>query len=276
MNTSSRISSVPLYLHPERVEEELAAKALGPEAELTVDQVAPFDQMHYYGNISVAGAVGRLGLRPGSRVIDIGSGFGGPARYLAQNMGCLVTAIELQSAIHAAAVQLTQRCGLSHRVAHVCADALDYSLPDATYDAVVGWLAILHIADRPRLLARIARALRAGGSCYIEDCIRQTSVTKENLNDLASFLYGPSLSGIAEYETDLAAAGFRDIEATDVTENWARFAATRLVAFESDRARYVRVHGVPAYDALRRFYSEIVRFYDIGTLGGIRIVARLP
>src|SRR2546423_7570361 len=69
MNTSSRISSVPLYLHPERVEEELAAKALGPEAELTVDQVAPFDQMHYYGNISVAGAVGRLGLRPGSRVI---------------------------------------------------------------------------------------------------------------------------------------------------------------------------------------------------------------
>jgi cyclopropane fatty-acyl-phospholipid synthase-like methyltransferase len=111
MNTSSRISSVPLYLHPERVEEELAAKGLGPEAELTVDQVAPFDQMHYYGNISVAGAVGRLGLGPGSRVIDIGSGFGGPARYLAQNICCLVTAIELQSAIHAAAVQLTQRCG---------------------------------------------------------------------------------------------------------------------------------------------------------------------
>lgn len=96
------------------------------------------------------------------------------------------------------------------------------------------------------------------------------------MNDLASFLYGPSLSGIAEYKADLAAAGFRDIEATDMTENWARFVATRLVAFESDRARYVRVHGVPAYDALRRFYSEIVRFYDLGTLGGIRIVARLP
>jgi len=42
---SSRISSVPLYLHPERVEEELAAIGLGPEAELTVDQVAPFDQI---------------------------------------------------------------------------------------------------------------------------------------------------------------------------------------------------------------------------------------
>jgi hypothetical protein len=40
---SSRISSVPLYLHPERVEEELAAIGLGSEAELTVDQVAPFD-----------------------------------------------------------------------------------------------------------------------------------------------------------------------------------------------------------------------------------------
>lgn len=273
---SSHISSVPLYLHPERVEEELAAIGLGPEAELTVDQVAPFDQMHYYGNISVAGAVGRLGLVPGSRVVDIGSGFGGPARYLAQNIGCLVTAIELQSAVHAAAVQFTKRCRLSHRVMHVCADALDYPLPDATYDAVVSWLAILHIPDRPRLLRRVARALRAGGGCYIEDCIRQTSVTKENLDDLASFLYGPSLSGIAEYETDLAAAGFRDIQATDLTENWARFVATRLAAFESDRTRYVRVHGVPAYDTLRRFYAEIVRFYESGTLGGIRIVARLP
>jgi hypothetical protein len=68
----------------------------------------------------------------------------------------------------------------------------------------------------------------------------------------------------------------RVLEATDMTENWARFVATRLVAFESDRARYVRVHGVPAYDALHRFYSEIVRFYDLDTLGGIRIVARLP
>jgi cyclopropane fatty-acyl-phospholipid synthase-like methyltransferase len=276
MKTSSSISSVPLYSHPERVEEELAARGLGPEAELTIDQVAPFDQMHYYGNISVAEAVARLGLVPGSRVIDIGSGFGGPARYLAQNSGCLVTAIELQSAIHAAAVQLTQRCGLSHRVIHVCADALDYPLPDATYDGVVSWLAILHIPDRPRLLARIARTLRAGGGCYIEDCVRQISGTKENLNDLASFLYGPSLSSIAEYRTDLAAAGFRDIQTTDMTENWARFVATRLIAFESDRTRYVRVHGVPAYDALRRFYAEIVRFYESGTLGGIRIVAHLP
>ena len=58
---SSRISSVPLYLHPERVEEELAAIGLEPEAELTMDQVAPFDQMHYYGNISVAGGSGGLG-----------------------------------------------------------------------------------------------------------------------------------------------------------------------------------------------------------------------
>jgi SAM-dependent methyltransferase len=185
-------------------------------------------------------------------------------------------AIEVQRALHTAAVRLTQRCGLSDRISHVCADAGLYSLPDATFDAVVSWLSIVHIPERRRLLARLARALRAGGRFYIEDCIRQASAVEENLHGLESFLFTPSLSGISDYKADLAAAGFRDIDAVDMTEDWARLVATRLVAFESDRARYVRVHGTPAYDALHMFYAEVVRFYDSGTLGGVRILACLP
>jgi sarcosine/dimethylglycine N-methyltransferase len=276
MSTPGPIANVLLYLHPQRVEEELAALGLGAEAALTPNQVASFDQMHYYGNEAVGRASALLGLGPDSRVLDVGSGFGGSARYLAHSIGCRVMAIELQSEIHAAALRLTQRCGLSERVEHICADALLYPLRDAAFDAVVSWLAIVHISERPRLLAQLARALRADGRCYIEDCILRTPSSRKNAHDLKSLLCAPSLSSIADYEADLRSAGFGDIEATDMTEDWAGFVANRLIAFESDRTRYLQVHGAPAYDALHRFYTEVVRFYDSGTLGGVRILARLP
>jgi sarcosine/dimethylglycine N-methyltransferase len=276
MTTLSPLRNVPLYVHPERVEEELAALGLGAELAITPDQVAPFDQMHYSGNEAVRRAAGLLGLEADSRVLDVGSGFAGPARYLAHRFHCRVTAIELQSELHAAAVRLTQRCGLNDRISHVCADAGLYPLPDATFDAMVSWLSIVHIPERRHLLAQLARALRPGGRCYIEDCIRQTSAVEKNLRSLDTFLFTPSLSDISAYEEDLAAAGFREVEAVNMTEDWAKFVANRLIAFESDKVRYVRVHGASAYDALHMFYAEIVRFYDSGTLGGVRLLASLP
>ena len=64
------------------------------------------------------------GLQPGANVLSIGSGLGGPARFLAGRYGVAVTAVELQPDLHAAAAELTHRCGLSAAVAHVCADVL--------------------------------------------------------------------------------------------------------------------------------------------------------
>jgi SAM-dependent methyltransferase len=80
-----------------------------------------------------------------------------------------VIALELQPKVNAIAVDLTQRSDLSERVMHILGDALTYPFTDGQFDAVVSWLAILHIPDRPRLLERVAHALRSGGRCYIED-----------------------------------------------------------------------------------------------------------
>ena len=68
-----------------------------------------------------------------------------------------MTALELQSDLNAIAADLTERTGLADRVTHICADALTYPFPDAAFDAVVSWLAILHIPDRPRLCAQAPR-----------------------------------------------------------------------------------------------------------------------
>src|SRR5688572_29279556 len=158
---------MPLYSTIERIRNEL--RELVPGAALTPEQLYPFDQIHYRGTDAVRDAAAALALGPAHRVLDIGAGIGGPARFLAHTTGCQVDALELQPEMHALGEELTARCGLDGRVRHVQGDALTHSLEDAAYDAAVSWLAIHHIPERPRLLRRIAAALRPGGRLYIED-----------------------------------------------------------------------------------------------------------
>jgi cyclopropane fatty-acyl-phospholipid synthase-like methyltransferase len=270
------IRAMPLYTHIDRVERGLAALGIGPSDPIPPEKLFSLDQWHYHGTDAIRAAAERLRLGPASRVLDIGSGIGGPARYLAYATGCHVTALELQPALDALAADLTARAGLADRVSHICGDALTASLPDAAFDAAVSWLAVLHVPDRRRLFARLALALRPGGGCYVEDLAMRAPFSRPDLHDLRHVVYGITVTGIADYAGDLRQAGFVDVEATDLTPDWAAFAAERLAAWRAGRDAQVRAQGEDAWAAQEHFYAVIDRLYAGGSLGGVRIVARVP
>ena len=276
MSDRTAISSMPLYTNLDRVEKGLAALGIGPGDAIQPEQLFAIDQWHYHGIEAIRAAAVALGLGPTSRVLDIGSGIGGPARYLAHTTGCHVTALELQPELHRIGADLTRRSGLEQRVAHFCGDALTYPLPIADFDAAVSWLAVLHIPDRPRLVARIARALRAGGKCYIEDLSMRAPFAPRELADLHLIVHGTTVTSPADYAGDLRGVGFAEVTVTDLTEDWAPYAADRLRAWRQNHAAYASVHGEDAYQAQELFYATIARLYDSGSLGGIRLIARMP
>lgn len=267
------LGRMPLYTSLDRIERGLAALGIGPGASIRPEQLFPLDQWHYHGTDAVAAAARALGLGPSSRVLDVGAGVGGPARYLAHTVGCHVTALELQPALHGIGVDLTRRSGLEGRVTHLCADALAHPLPHASFDAVLSLLAVLHIPDRPRLFSRFASILRPGGRCYLEDLCQRAPFAPRDLKDLRTVVCGVTVTSPADYAADLSAAGFADVVATDLTDDWAPYAAERLAAWRQKHAAYARVHGEEAYAAQERFYSVIARLYDSGSLGGIRLTA---
>ena len=275
MTDSTGLASMPLYTHPDRIDKELAALGIGPDEPVSAEQLFSMDQWHYHGTDAIRAAAERLRLGPGSRVLDIGSGVGGPARFLAHTTGCHVTALELQPALHAIAVDLTRRCGLGERVTHLCGDALDYPFPDGAFDAVVSWLAVLHIPDRPRLCARFARALGPGGACYIEDLCMRAPFSPEDLREVRDIVFGITVTSIDAYAADLRDAGLVDVTATDLTNDWAPYAAIRLAAWRQNRAGYTLVHGAEAYAAQELFYATIARLYAGGSLGGVRLIANV-
>jgi cyclopropane fatty-acyl-phospholipid synthase-like methyltransferase len=268
------IKSMKLYGQVERIYNDLKAAGFGDDDPLTVADLTPFDQYHYFGTRAVDDAVERLGIGADSRVLEIGSGIGGPSRHLAWRAGCRITALELQPDLDEVARALTGRCGLSDQVEHACGDVLTHPLPAEPYDAVVSWLALYHVPDQAALFARCAGALKPGGTLYAEDLYERAALTPEEQGRIAHELYGAGLATRDDYCATLDDAGFEDIAFEDMSELWGAHVAERLEQYRAGFERHVAVHGGEVVAALDHFYDMVTTMFAGGRLGGVRVVAR--
>mmetsp|Transcript_30286 Transcript_30286/g.93706 ORF Transcript_30286/g.93706 Transcript_30286/m.93706 type:complete len:292 (-) Transcript_30286:152-1027(-) len=266
-----------LYVCPEqRVANELKARGLSGDAAspLDVATVATFDSLHYNGTDAVDDCAKALQLTPAERVLDVGSGLGGPARHLASTAGCRVTALELQDDYGRAATTLTERCGLASKVDHETGSILDPAAAPGSYDAVVSWLCFLHVQDKGELLGACAAKLAPGGALYVEDYYAAEPLTAGERASLAKDVAAPALPSRGAYEAALADAGFVDLEWTDMTATWSAYVADRAAAYEKKRDAVVAVHGAAVYDAQLSFFRAVDALFKGGRLGGVRYVAR--
>ncbi|MEM7123937.1 MAG: methyltransferase domain-containing protein [Pseudomonadota bacterium] len=273
--TSTGIKSMRLYAHLERIARELEAAGIDPDGVLTVDQLSPFDNLHYHGTDAMDRAILELGVNADSNIAEIGSGLGGPARYIADRTGCRVTALELQPDLDAVAQKLTEQCGLAQLVTHRCGDVMDGPLETGAYDAVVSWLALYHIADPAALFAHIAAALKPSGGLYVEDLFGRGDFTADETVLVRDKLYGQSLPRLNVYGAHLADAGLTDIRLDDLSDDWAGFTRQRNIAYRADRERHVALHGEETVTELAAFYDTVDQLFQGGNLGGVRAVARL-
>jgi SAM-dependent methyltransferase len=156
----------------ERLQSALAA--LAPEDQLlTVAQLAPLDQFHIRGLHATAELANAATLDESSRVIDIGSGIGGPARYLASMFDCQVTGLDLSPSFVDAATYLTHRCALANRATFLVGDALQLPFPPGSFDAVFLQHVAMNIADRDALYSGVYRVLAPGGRFITYDLVRR-------------------------------------------------------------------------------------------------------
>ena len=273
MGQAGDIKGMKLYRHPERIYAELAAHGYTAAMPLKAGELAAFDQLHYCGTAAVDAALHTLAIGRGSRILDIGSGLGGPARYLAEKTGCHVTALELQPDLHDIAQRLTARCGLADRVQHVCGDILDYSACAGRFDAAVSWLAFLHIPDRAALLRNCYQLLKQGGRLFVEDFCALGAMDEQERGLLSKDVYCACLPTAAEYLAQLAAHGFAGIACTDMTASWTTFVRERRENYVANRARHIERHGNEIVEDLEEFYTTMSRLFAGGNLGGLRIVA---
>jgi ubiquinone/menaquinone biosynthesis C-methylase UbiE len=138
----------------------------------SVAELAPIDQFHTRGLAATADLAEAAHVSAEMHVLDLGSGLGGPARYLASTYGCTVTGIDLSVPFVEAARVLTERTGLSEKVTFQAGNALDLPFADGTFDLVWMQHVVMNVADRTALYAGIRRVLRPGGRLATYDVIR--------------------------------------------------------------------------------------------------------
>ena len=272
---NSDIKDMKLYVGVERVYNELRELGLGDAECLDANVLFPFDQYHYFGTDTVDKSIRRAGISAQSKVLDIGSGLGGPARYLAHTIGCEVTAVEIQPDVHQTALDLTKRCQLDNLVHHVCDDFLE-SDAKAEYDVIVSWLAFLHIPDRDRLLKRCLDALKPGGTLFVEDFHEIGAFTPRERDQLLADVYCAYLPSLDDFGRQCEQAGFDNVVTTDETAAATAFSVERAIAFIDARARHVRVHGEEVADGLSHFFSVISELFRGGHFGFGHVLAKKP
>ncbi len=158
-------TSLDYYDGPEildELEDALRQAGLDPDA-LDVDDLTALDEFHARGRAATVALAELAGVRGGERVLDVGAGIGGPARFLAARYGADVTALDATRRFSAACERLTRSARLADRVHTVCGDALALPFPDASFD--IAWTQALaqNIAAKERLVAELVRVVRPGG-----------------------------------------------------------------------------------------------------------------
>lgn len=134
--------------------------------------LAPIDEFHLGGRAATKHVIGLMDLPVGASVLDIGSGLGGVARYLAAECECRATGIDITPEYVHVAEMLTDLTGLADKVTFYIGSALDLPWPTANFDAAVTIHVAMNIADRPRLYSEASRVIRPGGVFAVYDVMK--------------------------------------------------------------------------------------------------------
>ena len=68
----------------DRIFNELNEIGKSDSDNLSIKDLTKFDQFHYHGTDAIDIAIDLLEINSNSKILDVGSGIGGPARYIAR------------------------------------------------------------------------------------------------------------------------------------------------------------------------------------------------
>ena len=275
MHDTHRASVAGFYdTHPIN-EDEILQKLSDQGLELgtlTEEELKDFDQDHYGGVEAVEALAEAAGISRGQHVLDVGSGMGGPARWLAHKFGCRVTGLDLTDSRVAGATRLTERVGLSGLAKFVQGDATRMPFPTSSFDALVSQEVWCHIPEKGALLGECARVLKPTGKIAFTDIMVVGDLPSADELQLTQGMKIPRPATLGDYEALAEKNGLTISATANLSEAWSSILVGRLAMYRSLRDTTVAKFGEKRFQGYDRAYEHFVGLFTRGILGGYRVI----
>ena len=275
--TDTRLDAVERFyaFHPinaRQILDAVTARGIAPD-QITEAVLQQHDQDHYGGTAATERLIAEAAVRAEDVVLDVCSGMGGPARYLAWKTGCHVTGLDLTASRVQGATELTRIAGLSASVRFVHGNALHMPFPDESFTLAIAQESFAHIPDKPRLVTECARVLRPRGRLVFSDIVHRGNVSARDAQRLSEGMTFSEIETVEGYAELLRLCGLAIVRLLDLTEEWTRILVERHAMYRSLETHTVARLGREHFERYDRAYEHFVGLYQTGILAGALIHA---
>ncbi|MBD3671633.1 MAG: methyltransferase domain-containing protein [Gammaproteobacteria bacterium] len=204
------------------------------------------------------------GVDANAKVLDIGAGYGGSARYLASRFGCSVVALNLSEKENERDRELNKQQGLDDKIDVVDASFEEIPFDDAHFDVVWSQDAILHSGNREQVIREVARVLKPGGQFIFTDPMQADDCPEGVLQPIFDRIHLSSLGSPAFYRAETAKHGMQEIVFDDQTQQLVNHYST-VLRETSSREHELTQHVSPEY--IERMKKGLGHWIDGGKNG---------
>lgn len=227
------------------------------------------DMIHMGGLSATDELAVMAGIRAGHRVLDVGSGVGGPSRRMADRHGAELWGVELSETLCETAIKFTELVGLGEQVHFRHGSALDLPFADGEFDVVTMQHVAMQISEKEQLFGELTRVVMPGGRLALHELFAGEGelhyplawATEPNMSALESF---------AECSARLSEAGFLVGTFVDLTEDGRKFHEANIKASKSALSRNVETQGLSTEVVEARLRASVAMERNLRT-GSLKV-----
>ena len=203
----------------------------------------------------------KVNLNKDTKLLDLGSGYGGAARYLAKKFGCEVTCLNLSETQNERNIQLNKKHDLDHLITVVEGNFEDIPFPDNSFEVVWSQDAIVHSANRVVVLEEVSRVLKDDAEFIFTDLMQTYDCPKSILKPVLDRIHLDSLGSFGFYVEQARKLGVKKSEVTDLSEH---LTTHYLRVMEETLKRYDEMVDICGKDYIDKMIQGLKHWVDAG------------
>ncbi|QIT54205.1 methyltransferase domain-containing protein [Aquisalimonas sp. 2447] len=203
-------------------------------------------------------------LTPEHKVIDLGAGYGGTARYLAKTFGCPVAALNLSEVENERDREMNKAAQLDNLIEVLDASFEEIPYPDNHFDVVWSQDSFLHSGNREKVVEEVARVLKPGGVFIFTDPMQTDDCPEGVLQPILDRIHLETLGSPKFYRETAKKFGLEEIGFEDHSHQLPRHYGRVL---EETKRREASLEGLISNEYIERMKQGLQHWVNGGNSG---------